>query len=109
MSVRNVIVGIFILMAGFGFVHKLITNTVGTLIFLGGMAISAVIIYFVVKLIFNSSAARTDEQKAYARAVTQSKKKHRQTKKVTPSNSLKVRKRDASHLKVIEGGKKKVN
>ena len=60
------------------------------LIILGGMAISAVIIYFVVKLIFNSSAARTDEQKAYARAVKQSKKKHKQTKKVQKTNYIKI-------------------
>lgn len=109
MVIRNLLVSTLILLCAFGFVYELINHTVKTLLYLGGFAISAIIIYFLAKLIFKSSVVRTDEQKAYARAVKQSKKKHNKTKKAAPSNSLKVKKRDASHLKVIEGGKKKVN
>ena len=115
MSARNIVVTIMVLLAAFGLISGIFLDTSRTLLALGIFLLSALFIVFIAKLAFNSSASQNSESKAYRKAVKQAKNRNKQIKKTTYTRPLKVRKRDASHLRVIEGGgkgkksKKKIN
>ena len=101
-----------IVLAIFGFAFKLFTDPLSILIMLATIALVGALIYFLVTRLTSSSSGR-QQQRAFQKAAKRSKKRF-QTKDANTSSkrskikslaSARNKKKDASHLTVIDGKK----
>lgn len=117
MSIRTVITSIIVALAAIGLVSMIITSPgqlVRQLIFAAG---SVAIMIFLFRLFMKKRMGGNPENRAYSKAVKQSKKKHPSSKTKyasaraaslsTKLNKKPIRRKDSSHLTVIEGNKGK--
>lgn len=117
MSIRNSVTSIIVALAAIGLVSMMITSPgqlVRQLIF---AAVSVAIVIFLFRLFMNKRVGGNTENRAYSKAVKQSKKKHHNPKtKYVPTrasslstkmNKKPIRRKSSSHLTVIEGNKGK--
>jgi len=114
------LVYIIIGLAALGLVVQLLTNTIGFIANILMMVGIAVIISGIFYLIFFRKKRNSGEMKKYKKAVKQSKQKYNQKEaaslqpkqtpvKKTTASPKKKRKKQPSHLTVIEGNKSKAN
>ncbi|OKL38089.1 SA1362 family protein [Domibacillus mangrovi] len=117
MSIRTVVTSIIVALAAIGLVSMMITSPgqlVKQLIF---AAVSVAIVMFLFRLFMGKRTGGNTENRAYSKAVKQSQKKHpnsktkyasaRSTSLSTKLNKKPIRRKDSSHLTVIEGNKGK--
>ncbi|MBT2686263.1 SA1362 family protein [Bacillus sp. ISL-37] len=106
------IVSGLIVLAIFGFAFKLFTDPLSILIMLATIALVGALIYFLVTRLTSSGAGR-QQQRAFQKAAKRSKKRF-QTKDANTSSkrskikslaSARNKKKDTSHLTVIDGKK----
>ncbi|WP_251009389.1 SA1362 family protein [Bacillus sp. ISL-39] len=106
------IVSGLIVLAIFGFAFQLFTDPLSILIMLATIALVGALIYFLVTRLTSSSSGR-QHQRAFQKAAKRSKKRF-QTKDTNVSSkrskirslaSARNKKKDASHLTVIDGKK----
>jgi hypothetical protein len=106
------IVSGLIVLAIFGFAFQLFTDPLSVLTMLATIALVGALIYFLVTRLTSSSSGR-QQQRAFQKAAKRSKKRF-QTKDTTVSSkrskirslaSARNKKKDASHLTVIDGKK----
>jgi len=105
-----------IILAAIGIISNLVKDPSGFIKMIVGTALIVAVIFFVIRRFSQASPAQNHEQRAFKKAAKRSKKRF-QTKESTHSpkrSSVKSlsaarKKRDTSHLTVIEGkkGKKK--
>nr|WP_210365901.1 SA1362 family protein [Bacillus sp. REN3] len=109
------IVAGLIILAGIGLVSGLLKNPAGILKMVAVVALIVAVLYFAIGR-FSSSGPGKQQQRAFHKAAIRSKKKYQSKEANTYSKRSKIRslasarrKKDASHLTVIEGkkGKKK--
>jgi lipopolysaccharide export LptBFGC system permease protein LptF len=106
------IVSGLIVLAIFGFAFKLFTDPLSILIMLATIALVGALIYFLVTRLTGSSSGR-QQQRAFQKAAKRSKKRFQTKDANTSSKRSKIRslasarnkKKDASHLTVIDGKK----
>lgn len=106
------IVSGLIVLAIFGFAYKLFTDPLDILIMFATIALVGALIYFLVTRLTSSGSGR-QQQRAFQKAAKRSKKRF-QTKDTNVSSkrskirslaSARNKKKDASHLTVIDGKK----
>ncbi|MCM3571840.1 hypothetical protein M3172_01455 [Mesobacillus subterraneus] len=106
------IVSGLIVLAIFGFAFQLFTDPLSVLTMLATIALVGALIYFLVTRLTSSSSGR-QQQRAFQKAAKRSKKRF-QTKDTNVSSkrskirslaSARSKKKDASHLTVIDGKK----
>ncbi|GAE45272.1 SA1362 family protein [Mesobacillus boroniphilus] len=106
------IVSGLIVLAIFGFAFKLFSDPLSILIMLATIALVGALIYFLVTRLTSSSSGQ-QQQRAFQKAAKRSKKRFQTKDANTSSKRSKIRsltsarnkKKDASHLTVIDGKK----
>ncbi|OAH55996.1 MULTISPECIES: SA1362 family protein [Bacillaceae] len=117
MSIRTVVTSIIVALAAIGLVSMMITSPGQLLQQLMFAIVSVAIVIFLFRLFMRKRMGGNTEQRAYSKAVKQSKKKHHipKTKYAPPrASSLSakmtkkpIRRKNPSHLTLIEGNKGK--
>ncbi|RSD27408.1 SA1362 family protein [Mesobacillus subterraneus] len=107
------IVSGLIVLAIFGFAYQLFTDPLSILTMLAIIAVVGAVIYFLVTRLTGSSTGR-EQQRAFQKAAKRSKKRFQSKEANASSKRSKIRslasarkKKDASHLTVIDGKKSK--
>jgi len=106
-NLRNWLVGIITVMALIGLGSYLFNNPAGLFrqLFIIGLVVAAA--YFIYRVWMGRKPERS-ENRSFAKAARQSKKRNRGSQQVSSQNRKKpLRKRSAAHLTVIEGKKNK--
>ncbi|MCM3122368.1 MULTISPECIES: SA1362 family protein [Bacillaceae] len=100
-----------IVLAIFGFAFQLFTDPVSILVTLATIALIGAAIYFLVTRLSGSSAGR-EQKRAFQKAAKRSKKRYQAKEANASSKRSKIKslasarkKKDASHLTVIDGKK----
>lgn len=102
-----------IILAIFGFAYTLFTDPLNIFITLASIALIGAVIYFLFTRLTGSSAGR-EQQRAFQKAAKRSKKRFQAKEANASSKRSKIKslasarkKKDASHLTVIDGKKSK--
>ncbi|MFK2824339.1 SA1362 family protein [Bacillus sp. B190/17] len=115
MTIRSVITYTLIGLAAIGLVSMLIYTPGALARQLAVLAVTAVVIYFLYRLVIRKRLGGSTEDKAFAKAAKHSKKRLQKRQKpssASPSSSKKkkpFRRKSTSHLTVIDGKKGKRN
>ncbi|MGM0900047.1 MAG: SA1362 family protein [Bacillota bacterium] len=111
-----IILGLIVL-AAIGIISKLVSDPGGFIKMIAGMALIVGVIYFLFRRFSQASPSQNHEQRAFKKAAKRSKKRFQIKEQSTPSkrpsigslSAARKKRKDTSHLTVIEGkkGKKK--
>jgi hypothetical protein len=116
MNIRTVVAPVIIALAAIGLVSMMITSPGQLMRQLIFAVVSVAIVIFLFRLFMKKRAGGNNENRAYSKAVKQSKKKHQPKTKYAPTRASSlsakpkkkpVRRKKSSHLTVIEGNKGK--
>lgn len=111
MNLRTVIAYTLIGLAGIGLVSLLLNNPGELVRQIGLIALSAIVIFFIFRLVMKRRIGGNKEDRAFAKAAKQSKKRFN-SPQATASSPVSYKKKPAAkkkskHLKVIDGKKGK--
>ncbi|OMP67695.1 SA1362 family protein [Domibacillus epiphyticus] len=116
MNIRTVVTSVIVAFAAIGLLSMLITSPGQLMRQLIFTVVSVAIVIFLFRLFMRKRTGSINEDRAYSKAVKQSKKRHSPKTKYAPfrASSLSpkqkkkpVRRKKPSHLTVIEGNKGK--
>ncbi|WP_342028057.1 SA1362 family protein [Mesobacillus persicus] len=106
-----------IFLAAIGLVSSLVKDPGGLIKMLAGMALIVAVIFFLINRFSQASPSQNHEQRAFKKAAKRSKKRYHSKESSSPPkrssigslSAARKKRKDASHLTVIEGkkGKKK--
>ncbi|OLN23337.1 hypothetical protein BTO30_05055 [Domibacillus antri] len=116
MNARTVLTSVIVALAAIGLVSMMITSPGQLMRQLIFAVVSVAIVILLFRLIMRKRMGSSNEDRAYSKAVKQSKKRHRSKTKYSPvrassfstkSKKKQARRKKASHLTVIQGNKGK--
>jgi len=111
-----IVLGLIVL-AAIGIISMLVQDPGGFIKMIAGMALIVAVIYFLFRRFSQTSPSKNHEQRAFKKAAKRSKKRFQTKENTSPSkrssigslSAARKKRKDTSHLTVIEGkkGKKK--
>ncbi|WP_062355944.1 SA1362 family protein [Bacillus kwashiorkori] len=103
----SIIIYVIIGLAVIGFIFTLMENPSRLISMVVSSLIIIGIMVFILNTLMNSNPTSRKEQRSFIKAAKASKKKYQHKRKTTIKGKSAIKKRDISHLTVIEGNKGK--